>query len=247
MLSGTSAGSIIATLYACGYTAGEIYKIFKMYAKNIKYVDWKNIGILMKSLFLGRGITILGLTNGNNLEKYIREKCLDKNVRKISDIKMPLFIPAVELTSGKTYIFTNEWCKNKNDIVYINDIEIATVVRASCSFPGVFEPVKWKDKEFVDGGIRENIPWKVFENFKLDKKISVIFDKNENTNCNKNLVSVVECSFRYMSDELQKYEVDGSDEIMTIKTGKIGLLDSSKIEQLYEIGYETAKKSLLVV
>lgn len=247
MISGASAGSIVSTLYASGYAVDEIYELFKMYAKDIKYVDLKNIVSLIKSLFSGNGITISGLTKGKALENYIREKCLLKNIMKISDIKMPLFMSSVDLLSGKTYIFTNEWCENKNDIIYINDIEIATAVRASCSFPGIFEPVKWKDKEFVDGGITENIPWKVFKNFKVDKKISVIFDKKENQNCSKNMISVVECSFGYMSEELQKYEVYGSDEIIRIKTGKIGLLDSTKIDELYKIGYETAKKSLLVV
>ena len=32
-ISGTSSGSIIATLYACGYKTEEIYNIFKKYAK----------------------------------------------------------------------------------------------------------------------------------------------------------------------------------------------------------------------
>ena len=34
-ISGTSSGSIVATLYACGYNTDEIYNIFKKYAKSI--------------------------------------------------------------------------------------------------------------------------------------------------------------------------------------------------------------------
>lgn len=42
-VGGTSSGSIVACLYACGFSADEMYKIFKKYCKKIKYVDIKNI------------------------------------------------------------------------------------------------------------------------------------------------------------------------------------------------------------
>ena len=42
-IGGTSSGSIVATLYAAGYTADDIYYIFKKYCKKIKYVELKNI------------------------------------------------------------------------------------------------------------------------------------------------------------------------------------------------------------
>lgn len=42
-IGGTSSGSIVASLYAMGFNADEIYKIFKEYCKKIKYVDFFNI------------------------------------------------------------------------------------------------------------------------------------------------------------------------------------------------------------
>ena len=36
-VGGTSSGSIVACLYACGFSADEMYKIFKKYCKKIKY------------------------------------------------------------------------------------------------------------------------------------------------------------------------------------------------------------------
>ena len=39
-IGGTSSGSIVASLYAIGFTADEIYIIFKKYCKKIKYVDF---------------------------------------------------------------------------------------------------------------------------------------------------------------------------------------------------------------
>ena len=40
-VGGTSSGSIVACLYACGFSADEMYKIFKKYCKKINF--WINI------------------------------------------------------------------------------------------------------------------------------------------------------------------------------------------------------------
>ena len=48
-------------------------------------------------------------------------------------------------------------------------------MRASCSYPGVFSPCKYKSTELIDGGIRENVPWRETKLMGADKVISVIF------------------------------------------------------------------------
>ena len=62
-ISGTSSGSIVATLYACGFTTDEIYDIFKKYAKELKYIDSKNVFKLIKNIFIGKGFNIDGLNS----------------------------------------------------------------------------------------------------------------------------------------------------------------------------------------
>ena len=50
-VSGTSSGSIIATLYACGFTTDEMYEIFTKYAKSIRYIDFENIKMFFKNRY----------------------------------------------------------------------------------------------------------------------------------------------------------------------------------------------------
>ena len=76
MISGASSGSIVATLYAAGYNADEIYKFFKKYAKDIRYVDLKNIFKLIYGLILKNEIAITGLTVGKKLEEYVKKMCM---------------------------------------------------------------------------------------------------------------------------------------------------------------------------
>ena len=83
MISGASSGSIVATLYAAGYNADEIYKFFKKYAKDIRYVDLKNIFKLIYGLIFKNEIAITGLTVGKKLEEYVKKMCMKKGIANI--------------------------------------------------------------------------------------------------------------------------------------------------------------------
>ena len=61
-ISGTSSGSIVATLYAVGYKPQEILKMFSMYCKFISKTDKKLPLRCIKTLFTGK-ITIKGFSN----------------------------------------------------------------------------------------------------------------------------------------------------------------------------------------
>lgn len=252
-ISGTSSGSIVASLYAIGYKPEEIYHLFKKYSKKIKYVDFKNILKFIYGIFFKRKIIIDGLNSGNIIEDLINEECTKKNIKNINEIKMPLIIPSVDLYSGNIYCFTSQTQNKRNiitdKIIYINNISVGKAVRASCSYPVVFSPCKYKNIELVDGGIRENIPWRETKSLGADKVISVVFEKrikekNYNNIFSENIIDVINNSISILNDELANYEMDGTDYLINIKTGKIGLLDMDKIDELYNLGYIETKKQL---
>ena len=135
-VGGTSSGSIIATLYACGFSTSEMYDIFKRYAKEIKYVDSKAIFKFIKDIVTFKGFRLKGLNSGDKIYDLVKEICATKNIKNINQIKMPIVIPAVSLYDERLYVFSNNIIGNKSDkIKYINDIDIAFAVRASCSYP----------------------------------------------------------------------------------------------------------------
>ena len=230
----------------CGYNYKEIYILFKKYSKKIKYVDFRNILKLIYGVILKRKIIINGLNSGEIIEKIVNKAAIDKNIKKIGDIKMPLLIPSVDVHNGKIYCFFSMNNKRgfSDKIVFNNSINIGKAVRSSCSYPLVFSPCEFDNTELIDGGIRENVPWREIKNLGADKVISVIFDKDIDGKCCKNVIEIVSNSMDILSHELANYELQGADYLLKIKTKNISLLDMDKIDELYEIGYKTAKNNI---
>lgn len=245
-IGGTSSGSIVACLYAAGYNADEMYTIFKKYCKKIKYVDIIQILKLIFGLIFTREIKIEGLNTGKQIENLISKVCKEKDIYNISDIKNPLVIPSVDLCNGNVICFTS--CKIKSnisdEITFVNDIEIGKAVRGSCSYPVVFCPCKYKNTKLIDGGVRENVPWKEVKLLGADKVLNIIFDDEAGSTCSKNLIEVAGRSLNLIGRELSNYELDGSDYNIRIKSKKIGLLDMNKIDELYKLGYDQTKKEI---
>ena len=243
-IGGTSSGSIVSSLYAAGFSADEIYYIFKKYCKKIKYANLKNILKLIYGLIIERKIIIDGLNSGKEIEKLINKESNKKGVYNISDIKKPLVIPSVNMNTGEVICFTS--CSKRveysDKIKFVDDISIGKAVRASCSYPVVFSPCEYRDMELIDGGIRENVPWKELELLGAKNIVNVIFESDKKDNCCDNLIEVAGRSIDLLCRELSNYEMHGPYKILKIKTEKTGLLDISKLENLYYLGYKQAKE-----
>lgn len=246
-ISGTSSGSIIATLYAAGYSSDEMLKFFKKYAKKIKYVDPKNILILLINLFIKRKIVIKGFNEGTIIERLLNKELNKKNIKNISDIKKELLIPSIDINTGEINVFISKENRAKylDNIIYINNINIGKAVRASCSYPVVFAPCKINGKQLVDGGLRENVPWKLTKEKGADKVLSIIFDEEKNKkNYCKNILEVASNSLGILCHEISNYDLEGADYLLKIKTEKVQLLDYKKIDELYLKGYEQTKQKI---
>lgn len=244
-IAGTSSGSIVACLYSIGYNSDEIYEIFKKYINKINYFEIKNIINLILGILIKRKIIITGLNSGKKIEKLINKECAKKEINNINQINKKLLIPCVNLKTGDVHIFSS--IKNRNrkeysdNIIYENNINIGKAVRASCSYPGVFSPCIIEDNYMVDGGIRENVPWKELKECGAQKVISIVF-QNEIKEKNKiDMFDVISGSMELLCRELSNYELNGADYLLKIKTKNIQLLDKTKLDYLYNLGYIETK------
>ena len=106
VIGGTSSGALVSSLYALGYSPYYIYILFKRYAKEIAGINSTPIISGIRSFMINKKIEIKGLRSGKNIEETYNCLALRKGVKKIEDIeKMPLVIPAVDVSDAKKYIF----------------------------------------------------------------------------------------------------------------------------------------------
>ncbi len=94
----------------------------------------------------------------------------------------------------------------------------------------------------MDGGIRENVPWKELKENGVDKVISIVFPKKLKCKENKNIIDVISDSIELMEQELSNYELEGADYLLKINAVNTPLLDTSKIDYFFKRGYEETKK-----
>ena len=244
IIGGTSSGGLISALYAMGYSPYYIYILFKRYAKDILTINNGPIVNGISNYMMNKKVELKGLKTGDSLEKMFEEIASRKNIKKISDIKMPLVIPTVDISEPKEYIFTNNIPKNKvKNNKYITDISIAKAIRATSSFPAVFCPFEYKTHMFLDGGVLDNIPVKEVKNQGADKVIAVNF-KADKIDKDSNVMDIVMKTIDIMGNKISDESLALSDYTLTVSTDKTGLLDVEKLDKCYKFGYEAALKNL---
>ena len=242
-IAGTSAGSIIATLYAMGYSPYYIYLLFKRYARDIINIRSKPIINGITNFIRNNKIGIAGLSDGNEFEKMYDELARKKGFRLIGDIKMPLLVSAVDIGESKEYIFTN--CASRKNIKdnYITEIGIGRAVRASSSFPAIFCPCEYKNHIFMDGGVLNNLPTEELKKVYTGKIISVNFESDPVYN-DYDIMNIIMKTLDIMGNKLSINSLKRSHFVLTVPTDGTGLIDVDKMDICYKYGYEIAIKNI---
>ena len=186
-ISGTSAGSIVATLVAVGCSAEEIKKL--MLQLDFKKIADKNrFNIPIFSNFCNL-IFKKGIFKGDYLKNWIDEalsnKLSLKRERKVTfgDLIIPeekgillnnnkykrkykLHIIATDISHGKMLILPEDIAEYG---INPDDLEVSLAIRMSMSIPYFFQPVNLnnvntnKKSLIVDGGVLSNYPVWIFD------------------------------------------------------------------------------------
>ncbi len=242
-IGGTSAGSIVATLYAMGYKPYYIYVLFKKYAQEI--INISNASLLngLGNLIKSKKVGFSGLNDGIMLEKMFNEIALRKRIRLIEDIKKPLVISTVDIAEAKEYVITN--CAPRDNLKdnYITEIEVGKAVRASSSFPAFFCPCEFKNHIFMDGGVLDNTPVLPLKQI-CDKKIIAVNFESDSVGEDCDVMDVIMKSLDIMGNKISEKSFEKSDLILTIPTDGAGLFDIDKLDKCYQFGYNTVMRNL---
>ena len=162
-IAGTSAGAILASFIAAGYSAKEIEVMLDEQDFQVLLDPRKTIIPLplMKWFLL---YWRLGLYQGNALENWFLEKLAAKGVYTFSDLPPgKLKLVASDLTNGKMIVLPDDL---EGYGISAETFPIARALRMSCGIPFFFEPVRLKvgkgETIVVDGGVLSNFPMWIF-------------------------------------------------------------------------------------
>ncbi len=232
-ISGTSIGSIVASLYAMGYTPEKMLEIFKYFAKEIMKANASHFAGNLKN---SKRLLGYGLLSGENTEIALKECARQKGITKMKDISMPISIPTVDIVESKKYVFTNQ--ENKEDF-YITDALIEKAVRASSSYPGVFAPCEYLGHKFVDGGLLDNVPAGEVRKLGADKVLTVKFSTALSYEP-KSIYEVVFKSIDILFDARAEEAKKQSDLVLDLDLSEASVFNIKKIDYCYNVGYITA-------
>ena len=240
ILAGTSSGSIVAVLYAMGYTIDEIFKLFKEFAKVL--VDASPMYFIMNAR-KNKNFLPEGTRSGENIEIAMKQVGDYKGIKNMRQLKMPIAIPAVDIKTGKEFVFTNNNTDREN---YIKEADISKAVRASCSFPGIYAPCKYKGYKFLDGGVLNNIPADEAKQLGADKVIAIRFPEPME-DVNMSMYTIILRALNIMIEKIADEKLKDSDYILDLNMGKMGILDIRKLEYCYEFGYKKTIENINII
>lgn len=156
-ISGTSAGSIIASLYASGVSPYEMEEIVLNLSPR-DYIDYNIAGLLkylLSFIFPNYHYSLDGLIVGDKIEQLIFQWTHRKS---LSDLKLPLAIVACDIDSGNKIIFSNHLLIGAESETIIKDALVSEAVRSSISIPVTFVPKLFRDMQMIDGGVKDIVP-----------------------------------------------------------------------------------------
>lgn len=151
---GTSIGSLIGAMVASNTSTEEIEERLPGLAKD----DYFRLNL---TKFLRKGLRAPSMYSGNTFRNSL-EKLI--SVESFDDLAMPFFCNAVCLeTRGPVFFGTRGF----------RDIGLVDAVYGSCALPAVFEPLQWKERHYMDGGITDALPLRFAKLLKPKRIIAV--------------------------------------------------------------------------
>ena len=197
LVAGTSAGSLVAALYASGMSGAELERA-AMSMEEATLTDWT-------LPFNGRGVL-----KGDALARYVRQTVGGKLIEQMN---MPLGILATDLGNGQGTLFRRG--------------DTALAVRASSAVPGVFTPVAIGGHEFVDGGLVAPVPVSQARAMGAEVVLAVDISADPEGNDASGLLKVLLQTTAIMGQSINRHELRAAEVVVRPALSGVGSADFS--------------------
>jgi NTE family protein len=214
MIVGTSAGSLVGSLYASGKTAFELQGIaMKMEADNVIDYDWK----------IWKG----GLIKGEKIENFINVNIQNTPIEKL---KIRYYAVATNAATGEEVVFAKG--------------NTGMAVHASCSVPGVFQPFKIGNSTYIDGGVVSPVAVDVARRNGADIVIAVDISGGINTDVPDGIMDSLKKAVSIMYARIAEYQIKNANIVIRPNMKNIGSTDMEKFNEAIFEGEKAASAKL---
>ena len=194
--------------------------------------DWRWILAAARSLRWGElvqpTVPRMGMLATERLERYL-ERSL--GARRFEDLGLPFAAIAVDIATGEE--------------VVLRSGELAPAIRASCSVPGIFEPVDIGGRLLVDGGLLNDVPADVARRIAGGPVLAVKLNGSAREPARpRTIVDVITASFAIVAFHGIQQGLAGADIVVAPDLGRASYRDLRRVDELAAAG-ETAARAAL--
>lgn len=240
VIAGTSVGALVGALYASGVSIDEIEQLTKNIGwsaladiPNISFMDkvnkllveW-NIPVSLAPLIVYEKLFSTFTTD--KMEVYLRNHIGDKDFHQM---KIPFACAATDIKTGEK-------------IIFYEGGDVALAVRASATIPGVFEPVEYRHRMLVDGGIVDNIPTDLAKLLGADIIIAVDISSDYTNFAKSNLLLTLNQAIYIQGALLAKDELKLADIVINPQVSDVAAYDLWRSQECQEAGIIAARKMI---
>jgi NTE family protein len=181
-----------------GVSAGAI--VAAAYASGTDIEDIAKVGCAMRFADVARwSICRLGLVGSERMSAFLKR--LLKKFR-FEDMTVPLGVLATDVGTGEPVLF---W--DKGDVIL--------PIRASCSYPGLFQPIRHEGRLLVDGAMCVEVPATLAREMGATHVISVALPMQGPAIVPSNMLQVVNRCFQILQSRAEDSWRRHSDVIVT--------------------------------
>ena len=241
---GTSIGSIMGGLYACGYSADDLAAITRSMNMTALITDEVDqtlsrpssgqttpVGGFRPELYLDEHFRVagpLGLFSANRFLTFLSQLTARHPEEDFLHLPIPFAAVATDMETGEKVVLTKG--------------NLAGAMRASMSLPGVFDPWEMDGRLLVDGGVVSNLPVKTAQELFPGMPViavdvsSDLFERDDI----RSLTDVFNQTITLMTRQNVAIEAPLADLHLPLHVPEYSLLTNPPVDELIELGRQRA-------
>jgi NTE family protein len=206
LVVGTSAGSLVAALYASGKNGAQLQHIAES-MEEATFADW-TLPIFSR-----------GILRGEALARYVSTQV---NGRLIEQMAMPLGIVATDLNNGSGVMFQRG--------------DTATAVRASSAVPALFQPVRISGRDYVDGCLVSPVPVRYARQMGAELIVAVDISSAPEANAAGDSLQILLQTFSIMGKSINSLELRDAEVVVRPELNGVASSDFTSRQRSIEAG-----------